>query len=203
MWPFGAGPDVPRLVLKADDTSLDAVCYSFDSVKRDLGMRLCRIRDGHYRIAVLKDPGGQGKGGETLWQTETDLRRFDVVSLPIPPRTPVVIRVAQLRATPRPAQLPDLAIDPWDATLKGSTVTAVVHNLGNAPAKDVVVRLLDGERTVQEKTIPSLEAPVDFQAKRATVSFENVTPTNALRVVIDPANALPEILKENNSAKVR
>ena len=203
MWPFGAGPDVPRLVLKADDTSLDAVCYSFDSVKRDLGMRLCRIQDGRYRIAVLKDPGGEGKGGETLWRTESDLRRFDVVSIPIPPRTPVLIRVTQLQAKPRPAQLTDLAIDPWDATLKGSTVTAVVHNLGNAPAKNAVVRLVDGERTVQEKIIPSLDAPVDFQAKRVTVSFENVTPSSALRVVIDPANTMPEILEENNSAKVR
>ncbi len=203
MWPFGAGPEIPRLVLKADDTSLDAVCYSFDSVKRDLGMRLCRIQDGRYRIAVLKDPGGEGKGGETLWQTESDLRRFDVVALPIPPRTPVVIRITQVQAKPRPAQLPDLAIDPWDASLKNSTVTAVIHNLGNAPAKNVVVRLLDGDLTLQEKTVSSLDAPVDFQAKRITVSFENVSPARALRVMIDPGNTMPEILEENNIAKVR
>jgi hypothetical protein len=202
MWPFGAGPDIPRLVLKADDTSLDAVCYSFDSDLRNLGMRLCRIRDGRYRVSVLKDPGGLGKGGEVLWKIETPLRRFDVVSLPIPPKTPVLIRVERLSPSERPVALPDLAIDPWDANMKGSAVTAVVHNLGNAPVKNAVVRLLDGDRVVQEKKV-DLDAPVDFQPKRTTVTFGNVIPSNALRIVLDPAGAIPEILEENNEAAMR
>jgi hypothetical protein len=203
MWPFGAGPDIPRLVLKADDATLEAVCYSFDSGTRTLGMRLCRIRDGRYRVSVLRDPGGQGKGGEVLFKTETALRRFNVVSLPVPPRTPVVIRVEQLSTMTRPAELPDLAIDPWDANMRGSTVTAVVHNIGNAPAKNVAVRLMVGGRTVQEKMVSSLDAPVDFMPKRVTVTFENVPGSNALRVVLDPENALAEILEENNEAAVR
>ncbi len=203
MWPSGGGPDVSRLVLKADDASLRAVCYSFDNVKRDLEMRLCRIRDGRYRVSILKDPGGQGNGGETLWSAEHDLRRFDVVTLPIPPRTPVVITVEQLREYPRSADLADLVIDPWDANLQGTTVTAVVHNLGNAPAKDVVVRLLDGTRTVQEKVIPNLGAPVDYEAKRTTIRFEGVTPSRGLRVLLDPGDAVKEILESNNAARVR
>ncbi len=202
MWPNGSGPDIPRLVLKADDTSLDAVCYSFLGETRMLGMRLCRIADGRYRVSVLRDTGGQGKGGEALWKTEKDLRRFDVVNLPIPPKTPVLIRVERLSASERPAALPDLAIDPWDANMKGSTVTALVHNIGNAPVRDAVVRLLDGERVVQEKIV-SLDAPVDFQAKRMTLTFENVQRSNALRVVVDPGNAVAEILEENNEAAVR
>jgi hypothetical protein len=203
MWPSGGGPDIPRLVLRADDASLEAVCYSFSDETRTLGMRLCRIRDGRYRVSVLRDPGGQGKGGEVLWQAETSLRRFGVVSLPIPPRTPVVIRVEQVSPLTRPAELPDLAIDPWDANMSGSSVTAVVHNLGNAPAKNVVVRLMEGERTVQEKIVDSLDAPVDFKPKRATVTFENIRRSNALRVVLDPENVLAEILEENNEAAVR
>jgi len=202
MWPTGSGPEIPRLVLKADDVSLDAVCYSFTGETRMLGMRLCRIADGRYRVSVLRDPGGQGKGGETLWKTEKDLRRFDVVDLPIPPKTPVLIRVERLSASERPAALPDLAIDPWEASMKGTTVTALVHNIGNAPVRDAVVRLLDGERVVQEKTV-SLDAPVDFKAKRTTLTFENVQRSNALRIVLDPGNTVVEILEKNNEVAVR
>ncbi|MHB9031281.1 MAG: CARDB domain-containing protein, partial [Candidatus Latescibacterota bacterium] len=202
-WPSGGGPDVARLVMKADDSSLEAVCYSFDSVKRDLEMRLCRIQDGRYRVSILKDSGGQGKGGETLWSAEADLRRFDIVTVPVPPKTSVVIKVEQLRASPRPAEMADLAIDSWDAYMKGSTVTALVHNLGNAPAKNVVVRLMDGSRMVQEKTIERIDAPVDYQKKRTTVTFENVTPSRGLHVVLDPADSIREIIEANNTAQVR
>lgn len=202
IWPSGGGPDVPRLVLKADNASFEAVCYSFDDVTRRLGMRLCRIHDGRYRISVLKDPGGEGKGGDGLWITEKDLRRFDLVTLPVPPQTPVVIRVVRLAESPRPAELPDLAVDPWDAAREDSTVTVIVHNIGNAPVRNAVIRLLDGDRVVSEKTIANLAAPVDYEAKRATVIFENVPPSNALRVVVDPSNALAEIMEDNNAAAV-
>ncbi|MFC1651401.1 hypothetical protein ACFL2X_07500, partial [Candidatus Latescibacterota bacterium] len=87
MWPSGGGKDVTRLIMNADDTSLEAVCYSFYDVKRDLEMRLCRIEDGRYDITLHSDPDGTGQAGTIVWHIEKDLRRFDVVNLPIPPKT--------------------------------------------------------------------------------------------------------------------
>jgi len=203
MWPSGGGPEVARVILKADDISLAAACYSFDDRTRDLAMRLCRIRDGRYRIGLYDDPRGDGVAGEPVWTAERNLRRFDVVTLPIPPKTSLVIRVDLLEPHDRPDALPDLAIDPWDANVDAMVVRAVVHNLGNGPARNVKVRLLNGDRTVQEKTIALLDAPTDYVAKRATVTFTDIPRSLALRVVVDPDNEIAEILEENNEAAVR
>jgi len=203
MWPSGGGPDVARVILHADDTGLEALCYSFDGEKRDLEMRLCRISDGVYRIGLYDDPEGTGKSGAPVWEVERNLRRFDVVTLPIPPRTPVVIKVEQLERRERPAEMPDLAIDPWDANRDGTTVTVVVHNLGNGAAENVVVRLLHGDEIMGEKTISRLDPPVDFVPKRTSVRFDSVTASRNLRVVVDPENGIEEILEENNEVFVR
>ncbi|MFC1694167.1 hypothetical protein ACFL1R_11745, partial [Candidatus Latescibacterota bacterium] len=141
MWPSGGGPDVARVILQADHTSLEAACYSFDESKRDLEMRLCRIKDGLYHVGIYDDPSGSGKPGDILWETERFLRRFDRVTLPLPPRTSVVIKLELREEHYRPTALPDLVIDPWDVTRNGSTVTVTVHNLGNGYADNVAVCL--------------------------------------------------------------
>lgn len=170
---------------------------------RDLKMRLCRIKDGRYRVGLYRVPSAVGNAGDAIWENEMNLRRFDVVTLPIPPKTPLVIRVQMLEPHTRPTELPDLVIDPWDATRQGSMVTAVVHNLGNGAAENVVVRLLNGEETVQNQTIPRLESPVDFIAKKTTALFRNVPDSRNLKVVIDPEDTIMEILEENNKAFVK
>lgn len=202
MWPSGGGPDVARLILRADDTSLEAVCYSFYDVKRDLSMRLCRIQDGQYRISIYSDPEGNGNAGEIIWETEKDLRRFDIVTVPVPPRKPVVIRIEQIKKHDRPAAMPDLAIDQWDAVRSGANITVIVHNIGNAPAKDIFVRLVDGEDIIEDITIESLDPPTDFVPKKTTVTFSKVPKSNNMKVIVDPENNIKEILEENNEVKV-
>lgn len=203
MWPFGGGPDVARVIMKADDTTIEAACYSFDNRTRDLGMRPCRLKDGVYKVGVYADPQGNGTAGTPLWEKTMTIRRFDVVSLPVPPHESVVIKVQRIEAVDRSAALPDLVIDPWDADLKGSSIAATIHNLGNAPAKGVVVRLYDGDTVLQEKTVAQLDAPTDFKAKRAIVTFTGVTSSPGLRVVADPDNCIAEIMEENNGVAVR
>lgn len=202
MWPSGGGPDVARVILRADDTSLNAVVYSFDSKMRNLKMRLCRINDGHYRIGLYADPESTGNAGAPIWTTEKDLSRFDVVTLPLSPRKSLVIKVEQIENFSRPSELPDLAIDSWDAIWESDSVTATIHNLGNNKAENITVRLLNGEKTLQEIVIARLDAPTDFVAKRTKVSFTNVPFSRNLKVIIDPEKKIREILEENNSADV-
>jgi len=202
MWPSGGGAEMARVVRSADDTSLTVSCYSFDKRTRELIMRLCRIRDGRYRIALYDDPSGDGSRGAMLWEDERDLRRFDTVPVPIPPGKPVIIDVEQTEEHARPSRLPDLAIDPWEARLDGSTVTVTVHNLGNESAHDIIVRLLDGDKTIGEKTIAQIHAPTDYVAKCETVTFSGVTGSRNLRIVIDPDDTIDEILEENNIVNV-
>lgn len=202
MWPSGGGPDVARVILKADDNSLNAVVYSFDNKPRNVQMRLARINDGRYRIGLYTDTDGKGNAGAVVWSTEKDLTRFDIINLPVPPHKSLVLKVEQVKKFSRPAQLADLAIDSWDAVSNGSTVTAIVHNLGNDKAENVTVWLLDGTKKIQEKVIARLDAPTDFVAKRTKIVFTNVPASKALQIVLDPNNKIKEILKENNSAPV-
>jgi len=201
-WPSGGGPDVARLVLEADDESLRALCYSFHDRTRGLAMRLCRIRHGRYRVSLFADTTGSGHTGELLWRAESALRRFDTVTVPVPPRTPVIIAVERLEGFDEPEKLPDPAVGVRDIERNGSLVTVTVHNLGDAPAEGIVVRLVDGEETLAEKTIGRIDAPTDYTAKKAAVSFIDVPDRRTIRAVLDPDDALTEILEENNEAAV-
>lgn len=203
MWPSGGGPDMARVILRADDNSLDAALYSFDSELRNLEMRLCRINSGLYKIGLYEDLDNSGIAGAPVWVTEKNLARFDVLTLPVPPQKSLVLKVEQIQKTDRPKELADLALDTDETLYKNGSVITIVHNLGNRRAENIVVRLLDGENTLQEKVIDYLDAPVDFIAKRKEIVFTKVSPTRNLKVVIDPENKINEILLENNLVKVQ
>jgi len=154
-------------------------------------------------VGLYSKPDDSGGAGPALWEKVAELRRFDVVTLPVPPRTKVLIAVEQIEARDRPAELPDLAVDPWDAVRNESRIRVTVHNLGNKAAKNITARLLDGDIVLQEKTIDNLTAPLDFIPKRTTITFTNVPASRNVRVLLDPENVIPEILEENNGTRVQ
>ena len=201
-WPSGGGADLPRVILYADDSSLEAIAYSFDSKMRNLLMRLCRIESGYYRVSLVKMNTTDQNEEQVIWQTEKELKRFDIVSLPIPPRAEVRIKVEQLTRNEQPEREPDLAIDPWDAIFVDGSVSCTVHNLGDAAAKNVTVGLYNGEMLLQEIVIDDLPAPTDFTAKKETILFENISYSGNLYIVIDSGKKIQEILKDNNRAMV-
>lgn len=201
-WPSGGGPEVSRVVLNADDVSLKVAIYSFDDELRDLKMRLFRINEGKYRIGIYSDTEGDGRVGKPLWTTEKNLSRFDVVSLPIPPKEAVVLVVEQLEEYDRPKELPDFALDPEGVIYKNGEVRATVHNLGNAAAKNISVGLLDGDKLLQIKVIEQINPPIDFVAKKVEIVFDNIPVSRNLKMIVDYENKHREILKENNRADV-
>src|SRR5690606_27070585 len=121
--------------LYADNTSLDVAAYSFDTKMRELLMQLIRIDDGEYKISIYEDLSGEGKAGDLIWQTIENIKRFDIVNVPIPPKIPVVIKVEQLSSYMQAKELADLAIDPWDVIFDNERITCVIHNLGNSAAE--------------------------------------------------------------------
>lgn len=197
-WPSGGGPDVSRVILYADNTSLEAAAYSFDSKMRELSMQLIRINSGEYRISIYEDLNGEGKAGNLLWQTIEHVKRFDTVKMPMPPKVPIVIKVEQLAAYEQAAALPDLAIDPWDVIFDNETITCVVHNLGNEAAGTFKVSLFDGDILVEEKLVTGLSAPTDLVAKRTELIFKNIKYSANLRIHIDRDNKIDEIFEGNN-----
>ena len=126
------------------------------------------------------------QGRLPIWTTEKDIARFDVITLPIPPRKSLVLKVEQIKKYPHLSELPDLAIDPWDAIWSNNTVTANIHNIGNKNGNEITVGLFNGEKLLQEKVIPTLNAPTDFISKRTQIVFYNIPFSLNLRVIIDP-----------------
>ena len=203
MWPSGGGPDMARVILRADDNSLDAALYSFDSGLRNLKMRLCRINSGLYKIGLYESLGDSGKAGALVWGTEMSLDRFDMVTIPVPPRKSLVLKVELIQKIDRPLELADLALDADETVYKNGNVVTTLHNLGNGRAENIVVRLLDGEKVLQEKVIDYLDAPVDFVAKRKEIVFTNIPSARNLKIIINPEKEIKEILWENNLVKVK
>ncbi len=202
IWPLGGGPDMARIVLSADDTSFEAACYSFHDKPRDLSVRLCRIEDGQYTVDILAGSGGAKREGTILRRTQQDLRRFDIVTLSIPPKSPVVIRLRQTVKHDRPSKLADLAVDPGDADYSNGTATVTVHNIGNGAAQDIIVRLRDGDETIGETIIAELDSASSFVPSTANATFSNVSNSGNLKIIVDPDNRIPEILEENNAISV-
>jgi len=203
MYPSGGGPNMARVILQADDNSLDAALYSFDSELRNLEMRLCRINNGRYKIGLYESIDNTEKAGAPVWVTEQNLSRFDVLTLPVPPHKSLVLKVEQIKKRDRATELADLALDADETVFKNGNISTTVHNLGNGRAENIVVRLLDGEKTLQEKVIDFLDAPIDFIAKRKEIIFTNVPALRNLKVIIDPEKQIKEILLENNLVKVK
>lgn len=110
-------------------------------------------------------------------------------------------RVVEVRS------LPDLAVSAGNVTLSPSaptpgdvlTVTVKVPNLGRQPANAVVVRLLDGDTVLGERTIESIAAQAEGLA---TMSFTLPSQAAArfLTVVVDPGNTIVEGNEANNTA---
>ena len=97
---------------------------------------------------------------------------------------------------------PDLGVGRDDVTVKGNTVSVVVHSLGSVNAPECTIALVDGSGKVVSKTdVPPLRALLGFQPVTHTAKLHLPPGTSVqdLNVVIDP---LTEITRMNNSVSL-
>jgi hypothetical protein len=125
------------------------------------------------------------------------------VELTLPSRKVHIVELKQRQARPRPELLPDLALGDGDVFYDQATdrLKVVVHNLGSAAARDVVVRFEDPQgHLLAERIIGRLDAPLDLRPKTAVVWLPQPTlhPVPRIVVRIDPEGKVEEITRENN-----
>ncbi len=202
--------DLARLVSYADHRTLCVNLYNFGERPIVATMRLWRIEKGRYEIAIGPDLDDDGaidfqNFAHAFHAPETrELKRFSTLPLQIPPRVNTALTIAQIEPLPQCERLPDLAVSQRDCHRKEGAMEVVVHNLGAAPAQNVVVSLVDNGHTVATKTIDIIETPVeDLAARHVPVVFELTPPSSDLEVVVDPDNGIEEIFEENNTATLR
>lgn len=105
--------------------------------------------------------------------------------------------------TPNTPQLPDLSISAKDISATANAddsiaLIANIHNLGTAPAANVVVEFYDFDVLVATTTINQVAANGD---STATITLPKpIAGDHIIRVVIDPIGAIQELNKGNNEA---
>ena len=103
--------------------------------------------------------------------------------------------------------LPDLALTSGDIALSSDkvvggdrvTITATVHNDGDADATGVAVRFTDDGREIGSRTIASIPAGGSAQAS-VTWETKGLRGTRTLTVTADPAGTIAEHDETNNTA---
>jgi len=197
-------PDIARLVSYADDTATRFNLYSFKNGPQKTTVRFWRIPHGRYLLKVGEDANDDGlidPAKPLLRKEEARLGRFATVEIEAPPRKNIAVSLEQVTAVKRPASLPDLAVHPVkDVKPAEGRLTVTVHNIGDAPAANFAVAVLDEKgKIIGRRVIPNLAAPLDFVPKTVDVIFD-LAGQNWRRIVIDPENRIEEIYEGNNEA---
>jgi hypothetical protein len=195
-WEEDGDPSIPKWIEYASDTALTAHLYSYDAVERNVTARLYRLKRGMYRVTLTYEGQVDPKG--FILAKRQELSRFAKVTVPVRPRREMVLKIELDQKLPDPGPLPDLAIH--NLRRSDGRLRAEVLNLGPAAVGPFKVRLEDATgRRLAEQTIPGLRPATDFVPATAQVDFLNVKPTpQGVRALVDPDNAIDEILKENN-----
>ena len=212
-WEGADSIDLARLVSHASTDSLSVNLYNFGNESTTVSMRFWRLSKGLYEIAQGSDNNDDGRidandDDEIQKPVYADgtkqqqvLRRFSMLPLEIPPRRNIVVTVTQIEELREADNLPDLAITERDLRVSGdNTLEVTVHNVGAAPARHIVVEVLDADaRIVAVQTIEELGTPIeDLAAHRTTLTFEELDNPSELGIRVDRGDKIEEILEENN-----
>jgi len=198
-------PDLARLVTRADESTIRFNLYNFKAVPVKTEARLWRIRDGRYevRVGVDRDDDGLIDAAKALLRREeARLGRFSTLEFEVPPQENIAVSIDLIEAEERPSALPDLAIHPVkDIRQENGRWKVRVHNIGDAPATNFSIEVLDAAgRVIGRQVVPNLAAPLDFVPKTVDITFD-LSGSDWQRIVVDRENKIREIYEGNNEAR--
>ncbi len=199
------GTDVSVLVRKGDTVSALISLFNAGTGK-EIELHTWMLEPGVYRITMGTDANDDTNPEKVYHETQVTIReRVGRIPLSLP-AGPTILRMEQVSPViPPNSPLPDIALGSGDIRKdkneRGEPVlSCLVHNIGNADAHQVKVRLLRNGKILDEKTIPFIQAPNDLHPKSLTVTFPFPEDPGSCTVglVID----VPEINTGNNFVKV-
>ncbi|MFC1717516.1 hypothetical protein ACFL6S_27900 [Candidatus Poribacteria bacterium] len=196
----GFGTDYAALVLRNRRDGVKALVYSFANEPMKGKMRVWALEHGLYQLSIGPDADGDREIDRFERSKEMELIKADSIELTLPPRTVTLIDINQVKKLDPIFTRADLAIAAREVDMKGRTVTGTIHNIGSSDATDVVIAVVDAEgRTVLQKSMGTLSAPVDLVPKRLPFALQLPDePKAGWRLVLDPEQRIPEIYEGNN-----
>lgn len=200
-WIEGAGPNLGRLVEYSGNDGLKVQMYSFNEHEYTVDARLYRLKRGIYSIRLRTDADNDGSFETIYAESEKELKRFDLLSMTVPPKIPVLLDVSLVRELPDTGRLPDLAVSDYYVRKEGNAIAVTVHNIGCAASGPftVTVHGQDGDVLASKEAGPLSDA-TDFVPKTTDVYFNNLPDSESYTIVIDEDDTVQEIYEENNTA---
>lgn len=198
--------DFAALVTEAMPERVRIWLYSFHNTDTRIGLRLWRMKPGKYIVMQGKLMPGewefQHRYGWLPAQRVDILHRADVVYVNVPPNETWVVDIRLDEPISVPNRAPDLAVG--ISKHETDTITASIHNVGNADAKSFTVALAkqigSGWTIVSEKKIGFLKAPKHLSPSSTVVRFP--CQGGPCRIIVDPKNEQYEICESNNICDV-
>ncbi|MCE9613589.1 MAG: hypothetical protein K8T26_04890 [Lentisphaerae bacterium] len=200
----GFGTNFAALVRTGRSDRFSTLVYNFDATPAAGAVRFWMLEHGRYTLTLGADTDGDDKADSLLVSNHVDIVRGEAVPLVLPPRQTVVMTLTQDARLEPATRRADLALAARELSVTDHTVSGVVHNIGSADADTVEVALIDAQGTIHgQATLGALPAPLDLEPRRLPFSLQGLPSSHTgWRVVVDPADALPEITERNNTAVV-
>jgi hypothetical protein len=197
----GFGEDYAAAVLINRPDRLRALVYNFREEPMSGSMGVWRLRHGRYEVTVGPDADGDHAMDEATSTRTLELAKADRVPVELAPRSVTVIEVQQVEALDSIFSRADLAIAAREIAVADGSMQVVLHNIGSAPAEDVVVAVLGpGGEELGRAIVESIEAPLDLRPRRVPVTVEIDDLPDGWQVAVDTQDAIPEIYEGNNVA---
>lgn len=204
----GLGECVAALVTSNTPELVRISLFNTGSAARQVTLRFWQITRGRFALR-------QGLDRDRDDRIDTDqiragsqaLQRGDPIIIDLPAGEQYVVEAELEQALPVASARPDLALSAREieTDLNAGHATIIVHNVGLAPAHQVVVRLVDASTgaRMDEATIADIAAPLDLRPRSERLQFFNVdtAPHGRVRVLIDPENRIDESDEHNNVAE--
>ena len=186
-----------RWVTYGDSKTINCRMFSFDTLPRQVTAQPCMLESGTYEITLHED--NESKPGALIFSKQQKLKRFDTFTFEVPSFKPVLLTVKQLKKAKNQGPYPDIAITGDDCERVGSTLKVRISNVGAAKSQKTSIIIYDirGEK-ISEKSVPVINAPIDYTEKSVIVKFSGIPTNGALRIVMDEKNRVEEIYEGNN-----
>ena len=202
----GIDTDVVSLVFDYEPERLRMMVHNFKRDTVEAGLRLLNLPEGIYRISSAPDMNADRQPDQHPYVQEMALHRFRSRNLLLRPGTTFVELKCIER--PNPVLRPDLAVTLGKPIAVNVSVTAIVHNLGPAPAKNFSVNLSNSAgRTLATKTINELPGLTGFEPRTVSVTFKlsegNPGDLTGLILSVDSGDNIREINEFNNIYPLR
>jgi len=202
----GLGRKFAAAVLQVSSSSLRVVIYNMAQEQKAAAVVPWLLDvGGTYEVKIGPDDDNDGKMDSVAVSDTVKVEtRGQDFPFTIQPRRQLVMEIRMVKQGFAGALYPDPGISAEDITYepKFKTVIVTVHNIGAKRAKNIRVRLYEGDNEIGTSLIPNIEAPLDFnpQIVRVGFAFEISKPVHKLTAKLELESGEPEITKTNNKA---